>query len=95
MGISLRFTKERQTRRHGEKIEMREREKERDGDRRGETNGEKHKGRSSGSDRERWSILKEVNLAYSLEGLKLKFQELWPLEGKSRLIGKDSDVGTD
>ena len=33
MGISLQSPKERETRRHGEKIEMREREEERDGDR--------------------------------------------------------------
>ena len=38
------------------------------------------------------SILKEINPKYSLEGLMLK---LWPLDEKSRLIGKDSDAEKD
>ena len=41
------------------------------------------------------SILKEINPEYSLEGLLLKLQILWPPDGKSRLIGKDHDAGKD
>jgi len=43
------------------------------------------------------SILKEINLEYSLERLmlKLKLQLLWPLDAKSQLIGKDSGAGKD
>ena len=40
------------------------------------------------------SILKEINLDYSLEGLMLKLI-LWPPNAKSQLTGKDSDVGKD
>ena len=36
------------------------------------------------------STLKEISPEYSLEGLML---ELWPPNGKSRLIGKDPDAG--
>ena len=35
------------------------------------------------------SVLKEVNLDYLLEGLKL----IWPADAKGPLIGKDSDAG--
>ena len=35
------------------------------------------------------SILKEINLEYSLEWLLLKPKRLWPPDVKSRLIGKD------
>ena len=43
------------------------------------------------------SILKEISLGCSLEGLmlKLKFQVLWPPDAKSWLIWKDLDVGKD
>ena len=43
------------------------------------------------------SILKEINLQYSLDGLMLKAEApvLWPLEGKSQLIGRDPDTGRD
>ena len=43
------------------------------------------------------SILKEIKPEYSLEGpmLKLKLLTLWPADVKSRLIGKDPDVGKD
>ena len=41
------------------------------------------------------SILKEINLEYSLEGLLLKLQILWPPDANSRLIGKDHDTGKD
>ena len=43
------------------------------------------------------SILKEINLQYSLDGLMLKAEApvLWPLEGKSQLIGRDPDTGKD
>ena len=37
-------------------------------------------------------LLKEINLEYSLEGLKLKLQLESP-DRKSRLIGKDPDAG--
>ena len=40
-------------------------------------------------------ILKEINLEYSLEGLKLKLQYFGHLIGKSQLIGKDPDAGKD
>ena len=40
------------------------------------------------------SILKEINLDYSLEGLMLKLI-LWPPDAKSQLTGKDSDAGKD
>ena len=42
------------------------------------------------------SILKEINLEYSLEGLmlKLKFQ-YWPPDGKNWLLGKDPEAGKD
>ena len=41
------------------------------------------------------SILKEISPEYSLEGLmlKLKLQEIWPPDVKSRLGGKDPDGG--
>ena len=35
-----------------------------------------------------------INPEYSLEGLMLKLK-LWPLDAKSRLIGKDPDAGKD
>ena len=40
------------------------------------------------------SLLKEINLEYSLEGLmlKLKLLRLWPLDGKNRLIRKHPDA---
>ena len=38
------------------------------------------------------SILKEVSPEYSLEGLMLKLI-IWPPNVKSRLIGKDPNVG--
>ena len=43
------------------------------------------------------SILKEISLEYSLEGLmlKLKLQILWPPDAKNWLIGKDLDAGKD
>ena len=43
------------------------------------------------------SILKEISLGCSLEGLmlKLKLPILWPPHAKSWLIGKDSDAGGD
>ena len=41
------------------------------------------------------SILKEINSEYSLEGLMLKCQYLWPLDAKNWLIGKDPDAGKD
>ena len=37
------------------------------------------------------SVLKEVNLDYLLEGLKL----IWPADAKGPLIGKDPDAGKD
>ena len=42
-------------------------------------------------------MLKEINPEYSLEGLmmKLKLQYFGKLDEKSRLIGKDPDVGKD
>ena len=41
------------------------------------------------------SILKEISPEYSLEGLMLKLKLLifWPLDAKSRFIGKDPDSG--
>ena len=43
------------------------------------------------------SIPKEISPEYLLEGLvlKLKLPILWPLDAKSRLIGKDPDAGKD
>ena len=43
------------------------------------------------------SILKEISLEYSLEGLmpKLKLQYFWPPDAKNWLIGKDLDAGQD
>ena len=43
------------------------------------------------------SILKEINLEYSLEGLMLKAEapKIWPSDVMSQFIGKDSDAGTD
>ena len=43
------------------------------------------------------SILREINPDYSLKGLLLEAKALilWPLNGKSRLIGKDPDAGKD
>ena len=46
----------------------------------------------------RWSnksILKEINTEYSLEGLILKLQYLWPPDAKSWLTGEDADAGKD
>ena len=47
------------------------------------------------SARSNQSILKEINLEHSLEGLmlKLKLQYLWPPDAKSQLIGKEPDAG--
>ena len=41
------------------------------------------------------SILKEINLEYSLEGLMLKAEapKIWPSDVMSQFIGKDSDAG--
>ena len=43
------------------------------------------------------SILKEISLEYSLEGLmlKLKLPILWPSDAENWLIGKDPDSGKD
>ena len=41
------------------------------------------------------SILKKINPEYSLEGLMLKLQILWPPDAKSQPIGKDLDAGKD
>ena len=43
------------------------------------------------------SILKEINLEYSLEKLMLRLKAplLWPPDEKSQLIGKDPDIGKD
>ena len=43
------------------------------------------------------SILREINPDNSLKGLLLEAKALilWPLNGKSRLIGKDPDAGKD
>ena len=43
------------------------------------------------------SILKEISLEYSLEGLMLKLETpvLWLPDSKSQLIGKDPDAGKD
>ena len=42
------------------------------------------------------SILKEISLGCSLEGLMLKLKPiLWPPDAKSWLIGKDRDAGKD
>ena len=43
--------------------------------------------------RSNWSILKEINPEYSLEGLMLKLQNFGHLIKKSRFIGKDPDAG--
>ena len=40
-------------------------------------------------------ILKEISSEYSLEGLMLKLQILWPPVGKNWLIWKDPDAGKD
>ena len=47
--------------------------------------------------RSNWSILKEINPEYSLEGLmvKLKLQHFGHLMQQSQLIGKDPDAGKD
>ena len=49
------------------------------------------------SRRSNQSILKEINLGCSLEGLMLKLETpiLWPPRAKSWLIGEDSDSGRD
>ena len=43
------------------------------------------------------SILKEITLAYLLEGLDAEAETpiLWPPDVKSQLIGKDPDAGKD
>ena len=42
------------------------------------------------------SILKEINLEYSLEGhAEAATPILWPPDAKSRLTGKDPDNGKD
>ena len=44
------------------------------------------------------SFLKAISPEYSLEGLMLRMKHqsiLWPLDGKSQLIGKDPDSGKD
>ena len=38
---------------------------------------------------------KKINTKYSLKGLKLKLQILWPHDMRSKLIGKDPDAGKD
>ena len=38
------------------------------------------------------SILKEISLGISLEGMMLKLK-LWPPDAKNQLIGKDPDAG--
>ena len=38
------------------------------------------------------SVLKEINPEYSLDG-EAEAPILWPLDPKSRLIGKDPDAG--
>ena len=45
------------------------------------------------AERSKQSILKEINLEYSLEGLMLKLEApiFWPPDVKSQLIGKDPD----
>ena len=43
----------------------------------------------------RVSILKAITPEYSLEGLMLKLQILWPPDVKIQLIGKDPDAGKD
>ena len=47
------------------------------------------------SRRSNQSILKEIKPEYSLEGLmlKLKLQQIWLPDVKSRLSGKDPDAG--
>ena len=39
--------------------------------------------------------IKSVNPEYSLEGLMLKLQLLWPPDVKSQFSGKDPDAGKD
>ena len=41
------------------------------------------------------SILSEISPEYSLEGLMLKLQLLWPCDAKNWLIGKDPEAGKD
>ena len=42
------------------------------------------------------SILKEINPEYSLEGhAEAEVPILWPPDGNSQLIGRDSDAGKD
>ena len=43
------------------------------------------------------SILKEISLEYSLEGLDAEAETpiLWPLDVKNQLIGEDPDAGKD
>ena len=41
------------------------------------------------------SILKEISPEYSLEGLMLELQYLWPPDAKNWLTGKDLDAGKD
>ena len=43
------------------------------------------------------SILKEISLEYSLEGIDAEAEApiLWSPDMKNRLIGKDPDAGTD
>ena len=50
-----------------------------------------------GARRSNWSILKEINPEYSLEGLmvKLKLQHFGHLMQQSQLIGKDPDARKD
>ena len=38
---------------------------------------------------------KKINTKYSLKGLKLKLQILWPHDMRSKLIGKDFYAGRD
>ena len=48
------------------------------------------------SRRSNQSVLKEINLEYSFEGLMLKLKLIiWPLDVNSWLIGKDPDIGKD
>ena len=41
------------------------------------------------------SILKEINLEYSLKEADAETPKLWPPDAKSQLIGKDPDAGKD
>ena len=47
------------------------------------------------SRRSNQSILKEINLEYSLEGLIAKAESpiLWPPDAKNQIIGKKPDAG--